>query len=388
MPKSIALNTALRLALALPVVCLLGAASWTSLELSRADMLFRANTTESVREAARLDPRNGRYQAWLAELLEFDGADSSAALDAASRLTPTDSRVWIRRGLNAELAGNVAGAEELLLRAAAIDRLLEPSWTLMNFYFRQGREERFWHWAKRAFPMSYDNRTPLFELCWRMRPDAAFIAETALSQDFGLSRRFLEYLINRNETTQAAALATSLAPRATPVERQLYSALAVQLIRNGDAESAVRVWNVFAEDKLEPAKAASLTNGDFRRQPAGEGFDWAFSSPSGISLRRGREGLEVELSGHQDGSAELIRQIIPVLPGRRYRLTFRMASPQIEGPSGLQVRVGEQSSATSLQFNSSAAKLLPVIVEYKRPTGHVRAEGTVVLNGFRLEFAE
>ena len=382
MPKSISLNSVLRLALALPVVCLLGAASWTSLQLSRADLLFRTNTTASVQEAALLDPRNGRYQAWLAELLEFDGADSSAALDAASRLTPMDSRVWIRRGLNAELAGNAARAEELLLHAAAIDRLMEPSWTLMNFYFRQGREELFWTWSQRAFAMSYDDRTPLFELCWRMRPDAEVILERALPQDYASRRRFLEFLINRNEMAQAAGLAVRLSSQATEAD-PLFTTLATRLIQQGQAEPAVRVWNVFAEDKLDPAKSASVTNGDFRRQPKGEGFDWRLHPAHGVTLRRGASGMEVVLSGHQDDSATLLSQTVPVLPGRRYRLNFRMS-----GPAGVRVRVGEQAGDDGLLFTSGNEGLITLGVEYKRPTGQVRAEGSVLLNGFRLELAE
>ena len=35
-------------------------------------------------------------------------------------------------------------------RRKHIDKLLEPRWALMNFYFRAGDEANFWRWAKAA----------------------------------------------------------------------------------------------------------------------------------------------------------------------------------------------------------------------------------------------
>ena len=112
---------------------------YSSIRLAYADWLFRQNGIESVARASRLDPANGAYQAWLAELLENDGQDAAKELEAAARLSPLSSRVWIRRGLSAESNGDRALAEQLLLRAAEVDRLMEPRWTLMNFYFRAGQ---------------------------------------------------------------------------------------------------------------------------------------------------------------------------------------------------------------------------------------------------------
>ena len=59
-------------------------------------------------------------------------------LRAAVSLNPRLSSAWIQLGLNAEADGNLPEAETDLLRAASVDHLYVPAWTLANFYFRRG----------------------------------------------------------------------------------------------------------------------------------------------------------------------------------------------------------------------------------------------------------
>jgi hypothetical protein len=50
--------------------------AYASVRLSYADWLFHQNTTGCVKEAVRLDPGNGQYHAWLAELLDNEGEEA------------------------------------------------------------------------------------------------------------------------------------------------------------------------------------------------------------------------------------------------------------------------------------------------------------------------
>ena len=106
-------------ALTIWVAAALGWGCCFSVRLAWADALFRANTAASVKRATEIDPGNSSYHAWLAEILEHDGRDPGAELELASKLNPSDSAMWIRRGLRAESEGDYAGAERLLLHAAA-----------------------------------------------------------------------------------------------------------------------------------------------------------------------------------------------------------------------------------------------------------------------------
>src|SRR5438270_8282764 len=116
----------------------LALASYRSIRLACADSLFRANTLASVRKATEIDRGNAAYHAWLADLQEYEGLDPTAALETASALNPSDSAIWIRRGLRAESQRDFVNAEKFLLEAARIDKLFVPRWTLANYYARIG----------------------------------------------------------------------------------------------------------------------------------------------------------------------------------------------------------------------------------------------------------
>ena len=238
-------------------------AAYTSIRIAYAEFLFRQNTLDSVQQATRLDPADARYFAWLAELLENNGQDPGPALDTAIRLNPLDSRLWIRRALNVEAAGNPAEAERLLLHAASIDRLMEPRWTLMNFYFRRGDAARFWPWAQQTFAISYGDRAPLFDLCWRLKPDPASIARV-LPTSYPVEFQFFQFLIEKDRLADAAALAKRILPLADPADTKSYLRCADRLLRSGDAAGAARLWNALCDRRLLPFAAAKLS----RTQPS------------------------------------------------------------------------------------------------------------------------
>src|SRR5436190_13674716 len=118
-------------------VAALGGTCYLSIRQAWADALFRANTLLSVKRATEIDPGAASYHAWLAEIEEHDGRDPAPELEIASKLNPSDSNIWIRRGLRAESEQDFTRAEQFLFQAAAIDKLYAPRWTLANYYARR-----------------------------------------------------------------------------------------------------------------------------------------------------------------------------------------------------------------------------------------------------------
>src|SRR3979411_1027656 len=106
----------------------LGFAGYSSVRLAWADVFFRANTLESVKAAVTIDPGNASYHAWLAEIEEHDGLDPEPELEIASKLNPSASAIWIRRGLRAESQGDLAGAEQSLVKAPAVAGVYAARW--------------------------------------------------------------------------------------------------------------------------------------------------------------------------------------------------------------------------------------------------------------------
>ena len=372
---------------------LLGYAAYWSLRFSYAYWLFRMNTPASVARAAALDESNSRYQAWLAERLENEGQDSSAALEAAARFDPFDSRVWIRRGLNAEVAGNISDAERFLLHAAAIDKLIEPRWTLMNFYFRRGEKEQFWRWAKESFAISYGDRRPLLELCWRMNADVS-----QMSHDPEVLKQLLVFLISKQRLDEAA----TLAEHRVIEDRTTLGDLVERLLDRGDGGRAVGVWNSMCRrgllpyQPLDPDNGRSLTNANFAVFPTSVGFDWRVTQEPEITVIKAgsSDGVRVILSGKEPDSCKLLSQMMPVKPGQRYRLRFWYRT---SGASGIAMSVANQVGPDlvsdewreqSISFDSGQQSLATLSVEYRRPTGKMRMEGSLSLRAFSLDLEE
>jgi hypothetical protein len=381
---------------ALPVIPILGLASYWTIRLAVADQLFRANSLPALTRAVRLAPGNAQYFAWLAEYQEAEGFDPNPALATACRLNPFDSSVWIRRGLRAEFEGDYTQAEKFLLEAARIDKLLDPRATLANYYFRRNNSEQFWRWTREALAIGYGDLAPMFRLCWRMSDDPELIRSRAQPPP----RPYLFFLLAENHLAAADPVARELAKSATPEDAAvLLDFIDRVLARGANTSSARNVWSALCIRSLIPLapSASPLTNGDFRVAPSSRGFDWRVSQTPDISaVRINPRGLRIDLSGRQPEECELLAQFIPLTPGKtcRLRFSYRTSGAPIE--SGLQWRILDASSAplssddgkqAELRFSTREASLARLALEYKRVAGTSRWEGSVTLHDIELECA-
>lgn len=383
------------------IAVMFAAAVYWSARLAWADLLFRRNDLASVTRAVRLSPMNERYVAWQAELTDTAGRDPEPLLERASLLNPLDSRVWIRRGLSAELRGDRSTAERLLLRAANVDRLFEPRWTLMNFYFRQGDARNFWAWVPRAFAVTYGDRTPIFDLCWHVSPDAAAI-QRAIPEDTETLTQFASFLTTKLHAYEASNVAVRVLAQPGAPESSRFIDLVDRMISEDATDAAVRLWNelcrrhVLPYQSLAPDRGESVTNGTFQTFPSGHGFDWHAQNSSAIRALKTQspDALRISLSGDEPENCTLLSQIIPVRPDGDYDLKFQYRTANI----GSGIRLTASGAATpdlgadewntgELHFHVTSATLANIALEYHRPAGSVRAQGSIALRDFRLTFA-
>jgi hypothetical protein len=329
-------------------------AAWWSVQLARADAAFRLGTAEGVARAVELAPGNAEYLSLAALQAEYDGRDAEPLLRRMTALHPRASAPRIRMGLAAELRGDAAGAEQWLLGAYAVDRQFEPRWTLANFYFRQGRRAEFWMWMRPALEVSYGDRRPAFELCWRMSGDAEEILR-AMPEREDVAADYLVFLMNR-----PGALITA----AARVHREELLLAAVDVLleakRYGDA---VTVWR-----QAGRAEPVGVTAPNFAGPQTGHGFDWRWANAEGVQhVSRGR----VRLTGAQPESVEIVRQYVGGLrAGARYGV---QAESSVQVP-GLMWRLDREGDA----------EVAVLTLRYERPRGEARAEAEFELSGVRL----
>jgi len=283
--------------------------------------------------------------------------------------------------------------------------LMEPRWTLMNFYFRGREEVKFWSWARRTFAMSYGDRTPLFDLCWRVREDPTVIESKALPWNYPILFQFAAYLAAKGRLRDAATLAQRILPEASASDIPAYLHCVDQLLKSNDPIPAVSLWNALCErgllpfGRLNPAVGNTLTNGNFEHDPTASGFDWRLPITTGVTTLRLRNPAEMRLTfnGQQPEACDLLAQSVPLQPSREYRLRFSYRTSGIPAGSGLRLRVLEQTTPDlssgewieqTLRFPAGSHDLGDIVLEYRRPSGFVRVEGTLELRGMTLGFAE
>ncbi len=373
-----------------------------------AEQLFASGEPEAVRRAAELVPQRAQYRLGLAELAEREGEDPIPFLKQAAASSPADAAIRIHLGLREELAGRIAEAELQLLEAARLSRKYLPRWTLANFYFRQGRPEPFWHWARQALEVSYGDRTPLFELAWRLRPDPDFLLAKAIPLRRAVLSDFSWFLLDRGALGTASRLLAELAADAQTGDRERLLAATDRLIEAGAERAAAEVWNglcrrgLLPYRPLEPRAGLKITNGDFRIWTTGRGFDWRISGVEGVYVTPAPgAGWRINLSGKQPERCEILRQMVLVEAGKRYRIEcrYRAELRDLAGevPTGLRWRIRARDGALLaesdwlsaagerevFEFQPEPAGAVTLALEFERLAGAVRPEGFLELRAVR-----
>jgi len=343
---------------ALSVLSLL-AALW-SVHLARADAAFRQATPEGVTRAVELLPHNTSYLALAALQAEYDGRDATPLLGRIAQLNPTISAPRIRLGLAAEQRADLPAAERWLREAYAVDRQYETRWTLANFYLRQNRADEFWTWIQSALDVSYGDRTPAFDLCWRMSSDPNEILTRAIPDS--VAADYLAYLIPRHLDAVVAA--------SKRVNNQALLLNATDaLLTNARYTDAVEVWRQAGRPTPD-----GITAPNFEAPQTGQGFDWRLNKSMGV--RHPFPG-RIALSGEQPESVQLLSQFVGGLhPGTRYQLTWKSS----EAVPGVHWRINGEPTT---EFRATA-EVAVLSLWYQRPLGEVRAEATFDLSNVTL----
>jgi hypothetical protein len=162
----------------------------------------------------------GRGWAWAPDVYRVrlePGEPPIVLLLAQHAIHPRLTPVSLALGLEWERVGERRRAEEVLLRAAALDRRYLPAWTLANFYFRSGMVEEFWHWAHRAAVLCYDDFRPLLRLAEQTQAEPQTVV-ARLGDHPRLLRAYLDLLIGEQRWEHAEWVADLLRSHREPAD--------------------------------------------------------------------------------------------------------------------------------------------------------------------------
>lgn len=332
--------------------------AYWAVRLSYADHLYRSETASMVERAVRLAPGNPRYYLRWADLKEASAESADGIYDQAVKVSPYDPEVWMRAGLNEEMNGDYATAEQDLLHASQLSKLYQPRWSLANFYFRRGKADQFWYWIHSALECSAGEHKPAFDLCWRMTQKPDVIMEKAMPEDRpAVIRDYLSYLIITGRLDATQAVARELAGIATNKEVALLLLYVNNMIGELQYEAASEVWNTLCARRLlpyPPLEEGRLTNGDFTWPLRNGGFDWYRPCTTGISCIGNDDPrwLRLIFSGEQPEHCGALEQLVRVTPGTDYVLTFRYDTECVAPNTGLRWHASDAEDGHDLTMRA------------------------------------
>jgi len=371
--------------------------------------------------AMRIEPSNASYVARDAIARDERGDvsdEADAELRRASAMNPWNSTVLRSLGIRAELRGDSRQAERYLLRAVAVDRSFLPQWALANFYLRTGRPSDFWAAVRECLAIIGPrtsgapgvNPEPVFELCWNASRESKKIL-ALLPPGRGMLIPYLRYLIRTGHVDAAMEIVPGLLA-VPPSENDLpvWVDLCEFLILRNKTAAAVLVWNDLVDHaliratRLEPDVARSIENADFVLPPFDRAFGWRVLRDEQVFVFAGDRFLAFEMGRSENEHFELLTKVLPVVPGRKYLMTWRVDASRLNlkarESAGLAIHLfgpaGELSPACPPLLSSPARPCLFIppagttqlrmVLRYDRPLGELRLEGALRFLDFALRF--
>lgn len=394
----------------------LAALSWRT---AQADWLASSGTPESTRRAVAIEPDNATYRLRLAQLEEAtDPDDAQRQLREAVHINPTFSQAWMAMGLQAEAAGKKQEAEQLLLKAAALDRQFKPAWTLANFYVRTGETAKLWPRLAYAVDVTtqpglgYFDIAPMLDLAKAAGADSKTLQSLLPHRDT-VYKYYFFYLLGEQQPQQAMEVFDAALRAADPAsegERWQFARFDEMLYRSGKTTESAAVWNrlveqhLIASTLLHPEKGEGIANPDFSQPFEPAPFGWRLPERNLTATVWSPGSVWFEFNGQQPESVEMLTKNLAVLPNRDYSVTWRAVSegltlaPTQDGLKLLFLADGKQLEAKCSAFlaqtgsgctfrTNGDTSALRMMLIYERQPGTVRLRGGMRLTGFNMSFA-
>lgn len=384
-----------------------------SIRLGFADHIATDRSRATTQQAIRLAPGNPEYYIRLAE---SDPAVALPAIQIAAALNSLNSNIWIMFAHIAEERKDFQQAESCLLRAVQLDKTFAPRWLLEEYYFRRRDQVHFWPAMRAALAASYDDVTPLFDSCWTFAANPDTILRQAIPDRTNVQRQYLDYVLTKNRLDLAGPVAAKVMEHAAPEDAPSLLSYCDRLLEKKQPLEALEVWNSLSKKRLldyshlAPDRGTSITNGNFEKPFLSRGFDWRLADLPGITTRHGGlpATLQFSFSGKQPETCEILSELVPLEPERKYRLSVRYETSQLGHETGLSWRILDSLDASDLLEGAGQltgkertegeqefafvtrgqTRLARLVLTYQRVLGTVRIEGWLVLRNVGLGFAE
>ena len=301
----------------------------------------------SLQRATRLAPGNAVYHSQLGRYLQLSNGNLHEALgefQTAARLNPNDSSAWFDIVGIQQILGNSqeqAVALQEALRAAP--KKPDVAWESANFFLLRGDRDK----AMSTFRIVLENDTvsapAVFDLLWRVQPDADALLEHAVPASPSAYGPFLGMLLSRHETEAAAKVWAALMGLQQPFPPAVGLNYVNYLLGTRQPEAARQAWFQMAPLCALTAYLPGqnlIVNPRFELDVLNAGFDWHYDKVHDVKINldasaapRGNQSLLVTFEGPGISDTGLA-QVVSLTPNSQYQFSAHFKSDELEGAGG------------------------------------------------------
>jgi hypothetical protein len=320
--------------------------------------------------AANLEPTNADYwyRLGLYEKWDFELGDLRRAVvyyQRATEANPRSDTYWMELAAAYEALGQTSRGREAFKKAQSSHPISsEVAWRYGNFLLRRGDFPEAFAEVRRALVSDPNLTAEAVSECWNASQDLPRILTELLPAQNRYYLISLEYFLSRHQTDAALTVWDRLLGLKQTFEMAQIVRLIDELIAEGRAEDAQRVWRqalrATSWPQDESGSSSLVFNGGFEHDLLNGGFDWreelipgaTFSFDSTV-VHSGARALRIRFDGSTNLGFQNLRQFLAVEPRHRYHFAaylrtegistdsgvgfaiydaFRPAAPQILGP--------------------------------------------------------
>lgn len=298
-----------------------------------------------------------------AEQSEARLKDALNELQAASRMSPEDYRIWLALARAFDRSGDTTRARESFEKATKLaPRHFDPHWAFGNHLLRVGDTTRAFVEFREALSSRPSALNLIFDYAWSaFNGDGKAIAR-ALAPPDSIRAPFVSLLVGRDRVEDALEIwsAGGYNREALPADVRN---VAEALIRQDHLADAYNVWySAKLTDHPDTDDGSLLANGSFERpiplEAATPFLTWRIAPQRGVTIlldskehRDGNYSFRAGFEIRENVDLTIAVQTVPVKKSTTYALTYDVRASELRSLSNPQVEIFDAGKQSRLSVN-------------------------------------
>jgi tetratricopeptide (TPR) repeat protein len=350
-------NAAARGALVGVALAIAAYLSYFSVRTARAAYYTGTETLHGFERATQIEPDNARNWYLLGRYLQyrFEDSDPQRAISSYRKsleIDPSATSAWLDLAATYESEGNDVGARNAFINAKKTYPLsAEVSWRYGNFLLRQGELEPAFAEIRHSVEADPGRAGEAVSRCLRVEPDANVILDRVVPPTSEIYMAVMGDLAKDGQIESALKVWTRVVAMHPKIALHDAFQIVMELRNVGRASEAHKVWEQAVElaglAQLEGPGNSMVWDGGFEADVTGEAYAWRFlrnsrSAQTDFDTQQkhtGKRSLRVSFDGSSDVAFYDVCQTVPVEAGTAYELSAWMKSKELTTDQGLRIEL-------------------------------------------------